>query len=104
MIECQADEDFSYEVRKLNLRWQEPEVRIDSRGIASGQHGHSPQKVTGWIRTKGSRHKFDEAIRKLGPKGTVESILLRPEFAEIAAVYPEAAEKAKGRLLGQRDD
>lgn len=77
---------------------------IDTRGIASGVGGCEIHKVADWILRSGSRKRFDQVIRNLGPAYTVESRLLDPKYEEISSAFPEACEKASGRLYGHVTD
>lgn len=95
-------EKFHDEIFGLMAVWRQE--GIDTRGIASGKDGCSARKVAGWIRTSGSRKKFDTAIRTLGPAYTVESKFLLPEFEDLVADYSEETAKARDRLLGHRVD
>jgi len=95
-------EAFHADVFGLMPSWRDKS--IDTRGIASGIGGCEIHKVADWVLRSGSRKRFDQVIRELGPSHTVESRLVDPRYEEIAAAYPDAVRKATGRLLGQVKD
>lgn len=95
-------EAFHADVFGLMPAWREK--GIDTRGIASGIGGCEIHKVADWILRSGSRKRFDQVIRELGPSFTVESRLLDSKYEGIASEYPEACEKASGRLYGHVTD
>lgn len=95
-------EAFHADVFGLMTSWREK--GIDTRGIASGIGGCGIYKVADWILRSGSRPRFDQVIKELGPQFTVENRLLDPKYDEIASDYPEALFKAEQRLLGRVAD
>lgn len=95
-------EAFRADVFGLLPTWRDK--AIDTRGIASGVGGCEIHKVADWILRSGSRKRFDQVIQNLGPAFTVESRLLDPKYEGIASEYPEAREKASGRLYGHVAD
>jgi hypothetical protein len=95
-------QEFHDDVFGLLPSWRDK--GIDTRGIASGVGGCEIHKIADWILRSGSRKRFDQVLQTLGPAYTVESRLLDPKYELISSRYPDACEKAKGRLYGHRDD
>lgn len=85
-------------IRNLRSSWDA--VGIDLRGITGAMRAYSPSvALAGYITSPGSRKRCDEALQKFGRDGTLEALVLRPEFADL--FNDRAREHARRRLDGE---
>lgn len=73
---------------------------IDLRNITGAMRAENPTAmVAGLITSPGTRKRCDEALQKFGRDGTLEALVLRPEFADL--FNGRVRDHARRRLDGE---